>query len=142
MDKVWRFFRTVGWGSVGVVAVVWVVIPALQKIQVGDWPGLATAVVIGGLTVVGAGLLAFLQALIQKNSAQSTALQRALYQFGQMAVAGLAAPVLADTLFNTAANYGRSLWFTFSAALIAGVQAFIVNRREALDGVPTPAPVA
>jgi uncharacterized membrane protein len=137
MDQLWRFFRTVGWASVGAVFVLWVIVPLLEAAKVGDMLAAKEAVVVGGLTVVGAGIFAVLTTLVQRNAAQTTPLQRALYQFGQTALAGALAPIVADTLVDTAVNYGKSLWVTMLTALVAAVQAFIVNQREA-SPAPTP----
>ncbi len=140
LDTVWRFFRTVGWASVGVVAVTALVIPVLNAMNIGDFDSIKVAAVIGGLTVFGAGLLAVIQSLVTSNSAQASAVQRALYQFGQTALAGLAAPVVANTLLETTVNYGRSLWGTFLVALVAAAQSYVVNAREASPTAVTPIP--
>jgi hypothetical protein len=138
MDKLWRFFRTVGWASVGVVAVSALVVPVLDAMNVGDFVGVKQAVVIGGLTVLGAGLLAVLQGLI--SDSPTTVLHRVVNQFAQTAIAGLVAPVLADTLLDTAVNYGRSIAGVILAALVAAAQAWAVNAKEASAVAVTPAP--
>ena len=138
MDKVWRFFRTVAWASVGVVAVTSFAIPLLKAFEVGDFAAAKVAAVVGGLTVLGAGLLAVLQAMVQKEP--TTARQRALNQLVQTAIAGLAAPVVADTLTNTVVEYGQTLLGTAIAAVIAGLTALVVNQREASVTASTPAP--
>lgn len=142
MDKVWRFFRTVAWGAVGVVAVTSLVIPVLNAIgatEGPDWISAKAAVVVGGLTVLGAGLVAVLQALVLKDPI--TVAQRVLNQFVQMILAGAAAPVIADTLLNTAVNYGKA-WIALAiASAIAALQSFVVNRQEASPAALTPAPV-
>lgn len=138
MDALWRFFRTVGWASVGVVFATAVLIPLLNAINLGDYLGAQEILVVGGLTVLGAGILAILQSLAMRNQGQTTPVQRAIFQFCQTAIAGLAAPVVADSLMDTAVNYGRGLWSMLLVSLAAAVQAFIVNQREASREAATP----
>lgn len=136
MDKVWRFFRTVAWASVGVVAVTSFLIPLLKALELGEYGTAKSVAVVGGLTVIGAGILAVAQALIQKEP--TTVLQRTVNQFGQTIVAGLAAPFLADTLFNTVAGYGQALLGLFISAIVAALMSFVVNQRESDPEVATP----
>ncbi len=144
MDKVLRFFRTVAWGTVGLVFVTAVAVPALNAANVGDWPGFQAAIVVGALTVLGAGVLAVIMALIPRLSTNSP-LARAVAQFLQTVAAGIPAPFLAEQLTETVVNYGRAWWALLLVALTSAVQAYIVNRREAplVPGpVVNPDPVA
>lgn len=138
MDKVWRFFRTVAWASVGVVAVTSFAIPLLKAFEVGDFAAAKAAAVIGGLTVLGAGIFAVIQAMVQDNP--TSVMQRAINQFAQTVLAGLAAPVLADTILSTVVEYGQSLLGTFLAAVVAALTSFAVNQREASADAFTPVP--
>lgn len=140
IDTVWRFLRTVGWASVGLVFATGVLIPLLEKVQLNDWIGAEQVVVVGGLAVLTAGLLAIITALIPRFATGTTTIQRAVLQFLQTFAGFLVAPVLADSLFNTAVIYGRSLWSGLLVALSAAVTAYIVNQREASARALTPAP--
>lgn len=135
MDKVLRFSRTVAWGTVGLVLVTAVVLPALNSAKVGDWPGFQAAIVVGGLTVLGAGVLAIVTATIP-SLVLNTPLARAVAQFLQTIAAGIPAPFLADTLTDTVVSYGQAWSALVLVALVAAAQAFVVNRREAALVVP------
>lgn len=138
MDRIWRFLRTVAWTATGLVFASAVVLPLLKAVEAGDWPGAQTIMVVGGLTTIGSGIVAVLMSLV--IAAPTTVLHRVVNQVLQVLIAGAPAPVIADTLFNTSVDYGRAWASLVLVAIGAGVQAWIVNTREAAPNVDTPAP--
>lgn len=137
MDKVWRFFRTVGWSSVGLVF-VGSLIAVVNSINEGDYIGAKTLAAVGLFTVIGSGIVAIIQAALTQTTTQTSPAYRAVSQFLQVLVAGVPAPFFADTFLDTATSYGEAWIALVGVAIAAGLQSFVVNQREADPTAVTP----
>ncbi len=141
MDKVWRFFRTVGWSSVGLVA-VGSILAVVNAVNEGDTIGARVLAAIGLFTVIGSGLVAILQAALLKTSTRTTPAYRAVSQLLQVLIASAPAPFFAETFLNTAGEYGQAWLALTGVGVAAALQAYMVNKREADPTAVTPLAVA
>ena len=126
--------RTFGWAAVGFLLTNGVVLALGDAIDDGQYATGVKTLTLSGIAAVIAGIIAVLQSL---RFPADTAFGKAASQFVQMLLAGTATLVVADLTEAAAIAFGTALLRLVVAAVLGGVQAYLVNMPR-----PTPPPPA
>ena len=121
------YLRTFAWAAVGFFATDGVFTAIMDALEIGDWSTGVKRLTLASIAALATGVIAVIQSL---RYSTDTSLGKAINQFLQMLLAGLATLAVADLTGAAVVAFGTAFWKLIVAALIGAAQAYFVNLGE------------
>jgi len=129
MTKTAILLRTFGWAAVGFLVTSGAVVAFGVEFEAGNYSEGVTALALALIAAILSGVIAALQAM---RFSTDTAGGKALNQFVQMVIAGLATLAIADLTGAAAIAFVGAVGKLLVASAIGAVQAYLVNAQPAV----------